>query len=656
MPFHAMKPVKRPLLALCVAAWALSAPAAAWAAKAAAPAPTATPAGAVMWDLRDLFATPAEWDTRYAETRAQIAQLDTLRPLLTGPNAADAATLAKVLGPISDARRAADRLAVYAHLKADENLRDAPTQELRQKAQALGTLMAEKTAWLAPALQALGGDKLRAALAADPTLKRRFDQYLDDTVRNTPHTLSLEGESLLASSSAVLMQPSNLFGQLAEAELPRSKTKLSNGKVVELSSDVYEALRSSPNRADRQRVFDAFFGGWKQFEGTFGANLAAQVQGDVFAARARRHASSLDHALFGDNMPPAVYKMLIEQANAGLPTLHRYLALRKKSLGIQGELAYYDNYPPLQPRPTQKAAKSGGADRFDIERSKAITLAALAPLGDEYLGLLKQGFAGQWMDSHPRPGKRSGAYMSGGAYDVHPYVLLNHNDDFESLSTFAHEWGHAVHSLLAKSRQPFEKADYSTFIAESASIGNEMLLSDYMVANAKSKAEKLYYLAQGMESIRTTFFRQAMFAEVQLAMHAEVEAGRPLTGKGLTDLYCGVLKRYYGDNGKPGERAMKIDPAYCVEWAWIPHFYYGYYVWQYATSMVGAAEFSQAIQTQGAPARERFVNLLKAGSSDYAYPLYVKAGVDLAQPGPYRALMARMNRLMDDYEALAAQK
>jgi len=618
-----------------------------------------------MWDLRDLYATPAEWEARYAETRAQIEKLDSLRPLLSGSSgssgtgAADAATLAKVLGTISDTRRAAERLSVYAHLKADENLRDAPTQELRQKAQALGTLMAEKTAWLAPALQALGGDKLRSALASDATLKRRFDQYLDDTVRNTPHTLSLEGESLLASSSAVLMQPGNLFGQLAEAELPRSKVKLSSGRVVELSSDVYEALRSSPNRVDRQRVFDAFFGGWKQFEGTFGANLAAQVQGDIFAARARKHAASLDHALFGDNMPPVVYKMLIEQANAGLPTLHRYLALRKKSLGIRDELTYFDNYPPLQARPTKpakQAAQAVGVERFDIERSKAITLAALAPMGDEYLGLLKQGLAGQWMDSHPRPGKRSGAYMSGGAYDVHPYVLLNHNDDFESLSTFAHEWGHAVHSLLAKSQQPFEKADYSTFIAESASIANEMLLSDYMVANAKSRPEKLYYLAQGMESIRTTFFRQAMFAEVQLAMHAEVEAGRPLTGKGLTDLYCGVLKRYYGDNGRPGERSMKIDPAYCIEWAWIPHFYYGYYVWQYATSMVGAAEFSQAIQTQGAPARERFLNLLKAGSSDYAYPLYVKAGVDLAQPGPYRALMARMNRLMDDYEKLAAQK
>jgi oligoendopeptidase F len=275
-------------------------------------------------------------------------------------------------------------------------------------------------------------------------------------------------------------------------------------------------------------------------------------------------------------------------------------------------------------------------------------------MGEEYLGLLKQGLAGQWMDSHPRPAKRSGAYMAGSAYDVHPYVLLNHNGNFESLSTFAHEWGHGVHSLLSKSQQPFEKADYSTFIAESASIANEMLLSDYMVANAKTREDKLFYLAQGLESIRTTFFRQAMFAEFQLAMHQEVEQGKALSGARLSEMYCGIAKRYYGE----AQGVMKVDPAYCVEWAWIPHFYMGYYVWQYATSMVGAAEFSAAIgqkdAQQAAAARDRFVNLLKAGSSDYAYPLYVKAGVDLAQPGPYRALMARMNRLMDDYEKLAA--
>jgi oligoendopeptidase F len=339
-----------------------------------------------------------------------------------------------------------------------------------------------------------------------------------------------------------------------------------------------------------------------------------------------------------------VYRTLVEQANAGLPTLHRYLKLRKKMLGINDELAYYDNYPALfEPRKTES---------FNVETSKAITLNALAPMGDEYLGLLKKGFASSWMDSHPRTAKQSGAYMNGSAYDVHPYVLLNHNDDFESLSTFAHEWGHAVHSLLANEAQPFDKAGYSTFIAESASIINEMLLSDYMVADAKTRDDKLFYLATALESIRTTFFRQTMFAEFQLAMHEEVEKGLPLSGKRLSELYCGVAKRYYGE----AQGVMKIDPAYCVEWAYISHFYYGYYVWQYATSMVGAAQFTEAIQKEGAPARDRFITLLKSGGADYPYSMYKTAGIDLAQPAPYQALMVRMNRLMDEFEKLAASQ
>ena len=271
-------------------------------------------------------------------------------------------------------------------------------------------------------------------------------------------------------------------------------------------------------------------------------------------------------------------------------------------------------------------------------------------MGDEYLGLLRRGFAAPWTDSHPRPGKASGAYVAGAAYDVHPYVLLNHNDDFESLSTVAHEWGHAVHTLLATSNQPFEKFGYSTFIAESASIANEMLLSDHLVARAKSREEKLFYLSQGLESIRTTFFRQVMFAEFQLVMHEEVEQGRPLSGARLSEMYCGLLKQYYGD----AEGVMKIAPRDCIEWSFVPHFYYGYYVWQYATSMAGAAEFADAIGREGTPARERFVALLKAGGSDHPYPLVRRAGIDMAEPAPYRALVARMNRLLDEVERLTA--
>ncbi len=592
------------------------------------------------WDLKDLFATPEAWDLAYAELRKQadnLAALQTTPGINTRTTAAD---LLKTLVTISDVQRSVKRLGAYAKLKSDEDLRFAPAQERHQKVQALGATADEKTAWVAPAIQALGADRVSELVAADPQLKARFDFYLKDTLRSLSHTLSPESEGLLAAAGVLMAQPNNIYQQLAEAELPKNTVTLSSGKTVQLTQDVFEVQRTSSVRADRKKVFDGFFGSWKSFEGSFGANLASQVQMNVYMARSRRFGGSLEAALFGKDMPPAVYRTLVDQANASLPTLHRYLKLRKKALGVTGDLAYYDNYPALV-KPTQK-------ESFNIETSKAITFAALAPLGDEYLGLLKGGLAATWMDSHPRKAKQSGAYVLGSAYDVHPYVLLNHSDDFESMSTFAHEWGHAVHTMLANKVQPFEKARYSTFIAESASIINEMLLSDHMVANAKTREDKLFYLAAAMESIRTTFFRQTMFAEFQLAMHEEVEAGKPLSGKRLSELYCGVAKRYYGE----AQGVMKIDPAYCVEWAYISHFYYGYYVWQYATSIVGAAQFTEAIQKEGPAARDRFITLLKAGGSDYPYPLYKTAGIDMAQPAPYIALMTRMNRLMDEFERL----
>jgi oligoendopeptidase F len=343
-------------------------------------------------------------------------------------------------------------------------------------------------------------------------------------------------------------------------------------------------------------------------------------------------------------MPPVVYRTLIAETNAGLPTLHRYLNLRRELLGISGPLEYLDFYAPM--------FKSAGTRRFDLAESERITLDALHPLGEDYLELLRRGFASKWMHAYPQHGKASGAYMNGGAYDVHPYLLLNHNDDFESLSTLAHEWGHAVHSLLANRAQPFEKANYSTFIAESASIGNQMLLNDYMVAHAKSRDDKLFYLGEGLETIRKIFFRQAMFSEFELAIHEEYEQGRPLSGARMTEMYCKILRKYYGE----AQGVSKIDNAYCTEWGYISHFYSRFYVYQYATSIAGAASLTESILKGGAPARARYLALLSAGGSDYPYELYKKAGIDMANPAPYRALLARMNKLIDQIEKLQVQR
>ncbi|HEY6452722.1 MAG TPA: M3 family oligoendopeptidase [Steroidobacteraceae bacterium] len=593
-----------------------------------------------MWDLSDLYATPATWSEAYARTQAAAQKLDGYRGTLGN----GASAMFSALESISAANKESDRLNVYADLKADEDVRVADAQERRQQAQALSTLIGAKTAWVAPEVVAVGAARIDAFESERKDLKQRFGFYLSDTLRSAPHTLGDEAEGVLAQAGDVLAEPSALHGELADAELPYPRITLPTGESIRLDEPAYERYRQASDRDERKGVFDTFWAAWSAFRGTFGDMLTMQVMGDVFTAKARRFDGALSAALFRSNMPESVYRELVAQTHATLPTLYRYLRLRKARLGITDDLAYYDNYPPLFPL--------ANPPQFSVADCERLTLAALAPMGPEYLALLRRGFAGHWMNVLPHQGKATGAYMNGSAYDVHPYLLLNHNNDYHSLSTFAHEWGHAVHTLLADASQPYEISNYSTFIAESASIGNEMLLNDYMVEHARNKAEKLYYLGEGLESIRTTYYRQVMFAEFELRIHEEIEQGHPLSGQRLDDIYCGLLKTYYGE----AQGVMKIDPAYCVEWTYVPHFYYDFYVWQYATSMAGAAEFTDAILAQGAPARTRFLTMLRAGGSNYPYELYRQAGIDMATAAPYQALAHRMDHLMDEIEALEKVK
>ena len=605
----------------------------------AAPSAEAPVDPAYMWDLSDLYPSADAWTAEHDRVKAQTEAFDKYKGTL-GKSAKD---MLVALSAFSDAQRAGARLAAYAGLKADEDVRIAANQERQQLAASLQTLYNEKTSWVTPELLGIGADKVHAFEAQEPELARRFGFYLDNVLRQAPHTLSAESEAVLASAGDILSQPGAIYSVLANAEAPFPTAKLSDGTTVTIDQGSYAKYRQSPVRADRKKVFDTFWGMWKKYEGTIGATLTTQVMGEVFNAKVRHYPNSLAAAVFADNMPEAVYRQLVAQANAGLPTMYRYLKLRKKLLGIKDGLAYYDIYPSM--------FKLDQPQHFTVADSERIALEVTAAYGPEYVADLKKGFAGRWMDVLPRTGKAGGAYMQGAAYDVHPYLHLNHNYDYQALSTFVHEWGHGVHTLLTHDNQPYENSNYSTFTAETASITNEMLLSDYMVAHAKNDAEKLYYLGQALELMRATFFRQTMFAEFQLALHEEVEAGHALSGKRMSEIYCGLLKKYHGE----AQGVMTIDPAYCTEWEFIPHFYYGFYVWQYATSMAGAAEFADKIEHEGKPAQERFIALLKAGGSDYPYSLYKKAGLDMATPAPYQALLARMERTMDQIDALEAK-
>lgn len=607
---------------------------------AAAPAAAAPVDPAYMWDLRDLYPSAEAWTAERDSTKTAIEKLDAYKGTL-GKSAKD---LLAALSAMSDAQRSLSRLSSYANLQADEDVRIAANQERQQLGASLYTLFNEKTSWVTPEILAVGDAKIRKFIAQEPELASRFGFYLDNQLRYAPHTLSGESEAVLASAGDVLQQPNAIYSVLANAEAPFPSVKLSDGSTVTIGQGTYAKYRQSPVRGDRKKVFDAFWGMWKKYEGTLGATLTTQVMGEVFNAKVRHFPNSLAAAVFADNMPEAVYRQLVTQANAGLPTMYRYLKLRKKLLGIKDSLAYYDIYPTM--------FKLEKPLTFTVADSERIGLDVTAAYGPEYVGYMKKGFSGRWMDVLPREGKTGGAYMQGSAYDVHPYLHLNHNDDYNSLSTFVHEWGHAVHTMLTHDAQPFENSNYSTFTAETASIGNEMLLNDYMVAHAATDQEKLYYLGELLELMRGTFFRQTMFAEFQLALHEEVEGGRALSGKRMSEIYCGLLKKYHGE----AQGVMTIDPAYCTEWAFIPHFYYGFYVWQYATSMAGAAILTDAIAKEGKPAQDRFITLLKAGGSDYPYNLYKKAGLDMASPDPYKALLARMERTMDQIDALEAKR
>jgi oligoendopeptidase F len=585
-----------------------------------------------LWDLTEIYPDDSAWDAARKQALAALGGIARYK----GRLGESADVLAEALVLQSDLGRTVARVYTYASLKADEDVRAATWQERQAQAIDLYTAFGEATAWFSPEILAVGKPRIDSFVAANPTLGSRFDFYLANIVRQAEHTLSPEGEAILASASAPLQAPDDISGQLRSSDIPWPTAKLSTGKEVRLDSQGYTLNRDAPNRADRKAVFDAFWGAHGKFQNSFGATYNAQVKSDIFIAKARKYPTSLAAALSGANVPEAVYRTLVAETNKGLPQLHRYFELRRRMLGLP-DIHYYDIYPPLVSLERN----------FTLDEMRRLTLEAVKPLGPDYQARIAKATAAKWMDPWPRPGKRPGAYMQPGAYDVHPYLLLNLSEKYDGMSTYAHEWGHALHSLLANSAQPYEKADYSIFLAEIASTLNEQLLVAHMLGQAKTREEKLFYLGQQMENFRGTFFRQTMFAEFELKAHDMAEAGEGLSGKKFTEVYFDLLKRYHGPK-------MGLDPAYGNEWAFIPHFYNSFYVYQYATCIAAATYFAQAILKGGAKERDNYLSVLKAGGSDYPVEILKRAGLDIASPAPYQALVATFKDTLDQAKALLA--
>ena len=588
------------------------------------------------WNLAEIYPSTAAWNDDAAKLDAQMQEFGKCK----GHLGDSAARFKQCLDLRADMVKRYYRMAAYAGEQLSEDTGSSAALELDQKGDLLGNRLSEAGAFVDPEILHLGKDRIAQFLRKDPTLAI-YRYPLERVLRDAPHTLNDQGEALVATFGLMGDAGNAAYSILVNADIPWPKIKLSSGEEVTLDASAYTKYREAPNRDDRKRVMDAFFGSFKTYERTIGLNLYSQLKQDSVYAKVRKYKDSITRVLDRNRIPVAVFDTLIAQTNANLPTLHRYFRLRAKLLGVP-QLHYYDIYPPLV----------HGDFKFPYPKGRAMVLDAVVPLGKDYVDALTYGLDHQWMDTYPRPRKQSGAHMDGYAYDVHPYVLMNYNDDYESVTTVAHEWGHAMHSYLANRAQPFVTANYTTFIGEIASTFNEELLLQQALKSTTTDDERLFYLGSALEQLRATFFRQAMFAEFERAIHGRADNGEPLSGDAFTKAYCDILKRYHGAS----EGVVAIDDAYCVEWAYIPHFYNGFYVYQYATSIAASAQFAKQVGAGEPGALKRYLDLLKAGGSDDPYKLVKTAGVDLATPAPYQALVARMNAIMDEIEAILAKR
>jgi oligoendopeptidase F len=526
-------------------------------------------------------------------------------------------------------------------MKSDEDTRDSKYLAMRQEVEQLITDYSSKASFIEPEIAKMDKSTIDKFIRIESGL-RIYKTYLYDIQRTKAHRLSEKEEKILAEASLLADGPSSIYMIFSNAELPYPEIKLSDGTLAKLSKAGYARYRAVTDRSDREAVFQAFWDTFNNFKGTFGVQLYANVKRDMFYARTRNYPSSLESALDKNNIPTKVYLALIENINNNLDSFHRYLKLRRRMLGVD-KLKYSDVYAPVVQEVDLK---------YTFEEAKQLVLDAFEPLGKDYTRFVKEAFEGRWIDVHPTPGKRAGGYCNGDTYDVHPYILLNYNGQYDDVSTLAHELGHAMHSYYSNKSQPYPTADYSIFVAEVASTLNEALLINKMLKEAKDSDIRVSLMMNYLEGVRQTLFRQTQFAEFELRIHEKAERGEPLTGDVLTKLYGDILKKYYGhDKG-----VCYIDDKYTVEWAYVPHFYYNFYVYQYATSFTASTALSEKLLSKEKGAVEKCIEFLSAGGSDYPINILKKAGVDMTTPQPFAKTMVAMNRIMDIIEGILDRK
>ena len=581
------------------------------------------------WDLTDMYESNEAWEEELNKIEALITEiagmegtcLDTAKNLLTVLEK-DAACAQKIELAYS-----------YAERLFDQDQKNTKHQSMSAKIMSVYAKYAASTAFISPEIIAAATELLEKYFKEVPELEL-YRKQIDEIIRMKPHRLSAEMEKLVALTAEMSQGPSDTYSIFNNADLTFPETEDENGEKVRLTHGRFISLLESSDKTVRKNAFEKYYATYEQFLNTLANIYNNQVKQQIFHATARKYNSTLEAAVDENNVSPDVYKNLVATINENLDKMHHYVKLRKKCLGVD-ELHMYDIYTPMIP---------DMAKEIPFEEAKETVLKALAPLGDEYVAKVKEGFENRWIDVYENQGKRSGAY-SAGSYGAHPYVLLNYNGTLDDMFTIAHEMGHAMHSYYSNENQPYIYSQYKIFVAEVASTCNEILLMEYLLKNTTDKKERAYLLNHYLDSFKGTVFRQTQFAEFEMRTNAMVEAGESLNAENLNALYLELNKKYYGPD-------MISDKEISYEWARIPHFYYNFYVYQYATGFTSAVAIARSILAEGAPAVERYKKFLSGGCSDAPVELLKIAGVNLETPAPIQSALDVMGEILDEMESL----
>ncbi|MBE6184027.1 oligoendopeptidase F [Heyndrickxia ginsengihumi] len=584
----------------------------------------------LTWRLEDIFATDDDWEKEYQE----IKELLKKAPQYQGKLGDSAEQFYAALKFQDEVTERFGKLFTYAHMRYDQDTSNSFYQGLDSKARSLSAQIGSAFAYVVPEILAIDEEKISSFLKENEQLKV-YEHALEEINTMRPHILSTAEEALLAKTSEVMNVSSSTFGMLNNADLEFPTIIDENGEEIQITHGRYTHLLESKNRRVRQEAFEKLYDTYGTFKHTFASTLGGQVKKNNVVSNIRHYESARQAALASNNIPETVYDQLVETVNQHLHLLKRYVKLRKKVLGVD-ELHMYDLYTPLVQDVDMEVS---------YEKAKNMVLDGLKPLGENYANILKEAFENRWIDVVENKGKRSGAYSSG-AYGTNPYILLNWQDNIDNVFTLAHELGHSVHSYLTRKTQPYPYGDYSIFVAEVASTCNESLLNDYLLKTIDDEQKRIYLLNHYLEGFRGTVFRQTMFAEFEHLIHQKAQSGEALTAELLTNEYYALNKKYFG------EEDLVIDEKIGLEWARIPHFYYNYYVYQYATGFSAATALSKQILEEGESAVERYIGYLSSGSSDYPIEVLKKAGVDMTSSKPIEDALKVFEERLNELEQL----